>query len=261
MNSADFRTMMALEPHGPDTFVATGPQLSLGRALRRPDHRPGAARRAAHRRARPSSCTRCTPISSASATPPSRSGSRSTASATAAPFSPARVVARQSGRRHPQHVVVVPAAGGRRARCRPRPCRAVAAPDGLPARQLEPAHRAPLPADRHRPGSRRRLDAPGRGHRRRSGPQRLRAGLPLRRPADRRGRRAPPRSPAARHAPSAASGTPASTTPSGSTARCAPTTGTCTTSAAAGSSAAAAWPSARFSTAAAGTWRRSRRKC
>jgi len=30
MNSVDFRTMMALEPHGPDTFVATGPRYPWG---------------------------------------------------------------------------------------------------------------------------------------------------------------------------------------------------------------------------------------
>ncbi len=30
MNSADFRSMMALEPHGPDTFVATGPRYPWG---------------------------------------------------------------------------------------------------------------------------------------------------------------------------------------------------------------------------------------
>lgn len=30
MNSVDFRTMMALEPHGPDTFVASGPRYPWG---------------------------------------------------------------------------------------------------------------------------------------------------------------------------------------------------------------------------------------
>ncbi|MCK6554099.1 thioesterase family protein [Candidatus Binatia bacterium] len=30
MNSVDFRTMMDLEPHGPDTFVGTGPQYPWG---------------------------------------------------------------------------------------------------------------------------------------------------------------------------------------------------------------------------------------
>lgn len=30
MNRSDFRNMMALEPHGPDTFVATGPQYPWG---------------------------------------------------------------------------------------------------------------------------------------------------------------------------------------------------------------------------------------
>src|SRR5512135_2482654 len=30
MSSPDFRSMMALEPHGPDTFVATGPRYPWG---------------------------------------------------------------------------------------------------------------------------------------------------------------------------------------------------------------------------------------
>ncbi len=30
MSQLDFRSMMSLEPHGPDTFVATGPQYPWG---------------------------------------------------------------------------------------------------------------------------------------------------------------------------------------------------------------------------------------
>ena len=81
----DFATMMALEPHGTDVWVGAGPRYPWGGLYG--GQIVAQALRAATFTVDPAS-TRCTPTSSVAATPPSRSGSRSTGSATGARSAP-----------------------------------------------------------------------------------------------------------------------------------------------------------------------------
>ena len=90
--------MMQLEEQGDDGFLASGSEVPVGRAVRRPDRGAGAARRRGAPSRTASTCTRCTPTSSGRATPTSRSASRSPGRATGARSAPATSSpARRSG--------------------------------------------------------------------------------------------------------------------------------------------------------------------
>ena len=96
----DLSRLFDLESHGADTFVGIGPQYPWG-GLYGGQIVAQALRAAAAPLTPISRCIRCAPISSVAATTPSRSGSRSTAFATAAASrpggsSPARRSARSS---------------------------------------------------------------------------------------------------------------------------------------------------------------------
>ena len=85
----DLVKLLDLEPIEVNIFRGRVPRRGPPAGVRRPGGRPGAGGRGPHRRARPLASTRCTPTSCAPATPPCRSSTRSTASATAARSPPA----------------------------------------------------------------------------------------------------------------------------------------------------------------------------